>query len=206
MLYWTGRWIRGHQHALSTSVFHKIRVPLILYADQAFRSASVPSPCKNRGTKHAGMVELVDSVDLGSTANACRFESCCPHQNKSVTLWVALLFWYRTGLEPILMPNAGGIWQQPVQKLVATIWFCIAKPALESCCPPTDKTRTNLTAKCQWHFAATSSKLNCNYMTLLRKVSNRVLLPTLPIRLEPILMPNAGGIWRPPGQNLIATI
>ena len=28
------------------------------------------------------MVELVDSVDLGSTANACRFESCCPHQKK----------------------------------------------------------------------------------------------------------------------------
>ena len=26
------------------------------------------------------MVELVDSVDLGSTARACRFESCCPHQ------------------------------------------------------------------------------------------------------------------------------
>ena len=29
---------------------------------------------------YAGMVELVDSVDLGSTASACRFESCCPHQ------------------------------------------------------------------------------------------------------------------------------
>ena len=28
------------------------------------------------------MVELVDSVDLGSTARACRFESCCPHQKK----------------------------------------------------------------------------------------------------------------------------
>ena len=82
MLYWIGRWIRGLWCALSTSVFHKIRVPLILYADQASRSASVPSPCKNRGTKHAGMVELVDSVDLGSTANACRFESCCPHQQK----------------------------------------------------------------------------------------------------------------------------
>ena len=30
-------------------------------------------------TPYAGMVELVDSVDLGSTAHACRFESCCPH-------------------------------------------------------------------------------------------------------------------------------
>ena len=29
---------------------------------------------------YAGVVELVDSVDLGSTARACRFESCCPHQ------------------------------------------------------------------------------------------------------------------------------
>ena len=35
-----------------------------------------------RQTEYAGMVELVDSVDLGSTARACRFESCCPHQQK----------------------------------------------------------------------------------------------------------------------------
>ena len=32
--------------------------------------------------EYAGMVELVDSVDLGSTARACRFESCCPHHKK----------------------------------------------------------------------------------------------------------------------------
>ena len=109
MLYWIGRWIKGLWCALSTSVFHKIRVPLILYADQASRSASVPSPCKNRGTKHAGMVELVDSVDLGSTANACRFESCCPHQRGAPPYgWRSSLV--RPGLEPILMPNASGIW------------------------------------------------------------------------------------------------
>ena len=80
-------------------------------------------------------------------------------------------------LEPISMPNAGGIWRQPVQKLVATIWFCIAKPALESCCPPTDKTRTHFNAKCRWHLAATSSKLNCNHLVLLRKTNNRVPPP-----------------------------
>ena len=49
-----------------------------------------PPPCKNRGF-FAGMVELVDSVDLGSTANACRFESCCPHQKKRARQ--GSLFW-----------------------------------------------------------------------------------------------------------------
>ena len=28
----------------------------------------------------AGMVELVDTLDLGSNGFPCRFESCCPHQ------------------------------------------------------------------------------------------------------------------------------
>ena len=41
----------------------------------------IPLRVKIRGTKeYAGMVELVDSGDLGSPARACRFESCCPHQ------------------------------------------------------------------------------------------------------------------------------
>ena len=30
--------------------------------------------------KYADVVELVDSLDLGSNAQACRFESCHPHQ------------------------------------------------------------------------------------------------------------------------------
>ena len=30
-------------------------------------------------TEYAGVVELVDSLDLGSNARACRFESCRPH-------------------------------------------------------------------------------------------------------------------------------
>ena len=50
----------------------------------------VPPRVKIRG-KNAGMVELVDSVDLGSTAQACRFESCCPHQSNIIrtrsSLW-----------------------------------------------------------------------------------------------------------------------
>lgn len=45
------------------------------------------------------MVELVDSVDLGSTANACRFESCCPHQKREP---VRALFFGAAGLEPIV--------------------------------------------------------------------------------------------------------
>ena len=31
---------------------------------------------------YAGMVKLADTIDLGSIASACRFESCCPHQFK----------------------------------------------------------------------------------------------------------------------------
>ena len=41
------------------------------YVDQSVAPASVTPPCKNLGFflySHAGMVELVDSVDLGSSA------------------------------------------------------------------------------------------------------------------------------------------
>ena len=47
-------------------------------------------PCKCK-TEYADVVELVDSLDLGSNARACRFESCHPHQKKS-TLRDAFLF------------------------------------------------------------------------------------------------------------------
>ena len=30
--------------------------------------------------RHADMVELADTLDLGSSARACRFKSCYPHQ------------------------------------------------------------------------------------------------------------------------------
>ena len=36
--------------------------------------------------KYADVVELVDSLDLGSNAQACRFESCHPHQKKDSAL------------------------------------------------------------------------------------------------------------------------
>ncbi len=29
----------------------------------------------------AGMAELADALDLGSSGRPCRFESCCPHSN-----------------------------------------------------------------------------------------------------------------------------
>ena len=45
----------------------------------------IPLRVKIRGTKeYAGVVELVDSVDLGSSAKACRFESCRPHQTNII--------------------------------------------------------------------------------------------------------------------------
>ena len=42
---------------------------------------------------HADVVELVDSLDLGSNARACRFESCHPHQKrKSHPVGMAFFF------------------------------------------------------------------------------------------------------------------
>ena len=38
------------------------------------------------------VVELVDSLDLGSNARACRFESCRPHQIKRQSTWVDCRF------------------------------------------------------------------------------------------------------------------
>ena len=52
------------------------------------------------------MVELVDSVDLGSTARACRFESCCPHQEKGDRK-VSLFLVRATGLEEGGTANGG---------------------------------------------------------------------------------------------------
>ena len=45
--------------------------------NKAFCSTSVPPPCKNRGF-FAGMVELVDSVDLGSTAKRVQVRVLLP--------------------------------------------------------------------------------------------------------------------------------
>lgn len=38
------------------------------------------------------MVELADTIDLGSIAPACRFKSCHPHQNKTLRNDAAALF------------------------------------------------------------------------------------------------------------------
>ena len=48
------------------------------------------------------MVELVDSVDLGSTAHACRFESCCPHQTKQHP--VGVLYYFRPEIRTRTQP------------------------------------------------------------------------------------------------------
>ena len=60
-----------------------------------------------------------------------------------------------------------------------------------------DRIRTHLNAKCQWHLAATSSKTGGNHMTLLRKVSNRILslggtfvFPLPGFEAAPIFCPN----------------
>ena len=34
--------------------------------------------------KIAGMAELADALDLGSSGRPCRFESCCPHSEKTL--------------------------------------------------------------------------------------------------------------------------
>ena len=44
-------------------------LPVLINVDQAIRSTSGISPCKNRGkSEYAGMMELADMQDLGSCA------------------------------------------------------------------------------------------------------------------------------------------
>ena len=38
--------------------------------------------CNYPGAVSAGMVELADTMDLGSIGQPCRFESCYPHHKK----------------------------------------------------------------------------------------------------------------------------
>ena len=33
---------------------------------------------------YAGMVELADTLDLGSSGQPCRFKSCCPYQKQTI--------------------------------------------------------------------------------------------------------------------------
>ena len=48
--------------------------------------------------EYADVVELVDSLDLGSNARACRFESCHPHQIKKEAC-ASFFIWYGKELE-----------------------------------------------------------------------------------------------------------
>ena len=51
--------------------------------------------------RYAGVVELVDSLDLGSNARACRFESCHPHQIRKGGFSLPFLFgWYAQDENP----------------------------------------------------------------------------------------------------------
>ena len=72
---------RGHSSV-------KAGTPVIIAADQALRSASVSSPCKNQRTTKkrqvsltlisAGMVEMVDSEDLGDVTLVKGFAPSSP--------------------------------------------------------------------------------------------------------------------------------
>ena len=43
------------------------------------KSIAAPQQNPHKTIKYADVVELVDSLDLGSNAQACRFETCHPH-------------------------------------------------------------------------------------------------------------------------------
>ena len=64
--------------ALTSAHWHDRMMPM-----QVKRTAlpRIPLRVKIRGTKeYAGMVELADTLDLGSNGQPCRFKSCCPYQ------------------------------------------------------------------------------------------------------------------------------
>lgn len=42
--------------------------------------------CNYPGIISAGMVELADTMDLGSIGQPCRFKSCYPHHKSAVIL------------------------------------------------------------------------------------------------------------------------
>ena len=52
------------------------------------QSAPLTRDCRSDkiAGQYADVVELVDSLDLGSNARACRFESCHPHQISTMVL------------------------------------------------------------------------------------------------------------------------
>ena len=56
------------------------------------RNAPPRIPLRVKIEEYADVVELVDSLDLGSNARACRFESCHPHQKEEGSIRFPLLF------------------------------------------------------------------------------------------------------------------
>ena len=68
-----------------------------------------PPQSTGKVTEYADVVELVDSLDLGSNARACRFESCHPHQEKRDPIGASLFLIRRLGLEPIKTQQSGGL-------------------------------------------------------------------------------------------------
>ena len=72
--------------------------------------------------EYADVVELVDSLDLGSNARACRFESCHPHQVKERGISLSLLLHVGAGLEPIKTQQSGGLLRATARRS-ATIIF-----------------------------------------------------------------------------------
>ena len=50
--------------------------------------------CNYPGIISAGMVELADTMDLGSIGQPCRFKSCYPHQLAASVISLAVSFFH----------------------------------------------------------------------------------------------------------------
>ena len=46
---------------------------------------------------YAGVAELADALDLGSSEHSCRFKSCHPHQIKATRVNLELFLFYKGG-------------------------------------------------------------------------------------------------------------
>ncbi len=79
---------------------------------------------------NADVVELADTIDLGSIAFACRFKSCHPHQLKEISIWIFLLIYvdYMTQnrkAEGFSKPHASvmllqhNLWREAVQDVLS---------------------------------------------------------------------------------------
>ena len=71
------RWCRNMSNKIAA-----VQMPFGCFALR--QSAPLTRDCRSDkiAGQYADVVELVDSLDLGSNARACRFESCHPHQKR----------------------------------------------------------------------------------------------------------------------------